>query len=61
LEDDGEDRPPATIREAPIPLASVILIDDLHRAGKVVPNPFGAVADDDFLCARFQPRFQASR
>ena len=45
-------------------LAGVEEIDDLDRAGEVlfgnVPDPFGAVADDDFLLGTLQPRFQAS-
>jgi hypothetical protein len=39
--------------DIPQVLTSVIQIDDLNRAGEVqigeVPDPFGAVADDDFL------------
>jgi hypothetical protein len=38
--------------DIPQVLTSVIQIDDLNRAGEVligeVPDPFGAVADDDF-------------
>src|SRR5256885_877296 len=35
-------------------LARVIKIDDLHSAGKMqirqIPDPFGSVTHDDFLC-----------
>ncbi len=47
-------------REFPEMLAGVIEIDDLQGAGKVligqVPDPFGAVADDDLLLPRGSSR-----
>jgi hypothetical protein len=45
-------------------LTGVKEIDDLNGTREVipgdVPDPFGAITDDDFLFSADQPRFQAS-